>query len=187
MLLPYLTGATYPYLAVGAGKDGTMYVLNRDDMGRFNASGNTQIVESIPNAFDGHGLYSTPAYWQGYLYFWAPNDVLRVFQMVNGLVSTTPVATGSVTLSSPGATPVISANSGAEGIVWAIQPEGYATGAPAILYALNALTAAQLYNSTQAGTRDTAGPAIKFTPPTVANGKVYVPTASELDVYGLLP
>jgi len=77
MLLPYLTGATYPYLAVGAGKDGTMYVLNRDDMGRFNASGNTQIVESIPNAFDGHGLYSTPAYWQGYLYFGAERCIAR--------------------------------------------------------------------------------------------------------------
>lgn len=186
MLLPYLTGAKYPYLAVGAGKDGTMYVVNRSDMGHFKASGNTQIVESIPNAFAGHGMYSTPAYWQGYLYFWAPTDVLRVFQMVNGLVSTTTVATGSIVFAPPGATPVVSSNSGSNGIVWAIQPGGYATGGPAILYALNATTAVQLYNSSQAGTRDTAGPAIKFTPPTVANGKVYVPTASELDVYGLL-
>jgi hypothetical protein len=187
LLLPYLNGAKYPYLAIGAGKDGNMYVVNRSNMGHFNASGNTQIVQSISNAFAGHGIYSTPAYWQGYLYFWAPNDVLRVFQIANGLVSTTPVAIGTITFGSPGATPVVSSNSGSNGIVWAIQPAGYATGAPAILYALNPLTAAQLYNSTQAGTRDVAGPAIKFTPPTVANGKVYVPTASELDVYGLLP
>jgi hypothetical protein len=114
-------------------------------------------------------------------------DVLRVFQMVNGLVSTTTVATGSVTFGSPGATPVVSSSNGSNAIVWAIQPDGYATGGPAVLHALNAVTAAELYNSAQAGTRDTAGPAIKFTPPTVANGKVYVPTASELDVYGLLP
>jgi hypothetical protein len=187
LLLPYLNGAKYPYLAIGAGKDGNMYVVNRSNMGHFNASGNTQIVQTISNAFAGHGMYSTPAYWQGYLYFWAPNDVLRIFQIVDGLVTATPVATGTITFGSPGATTVVSSNNGSSGIVWAIQPAGYATGAPAILYALNALTAAQLYNSTQAGTRDTAGPAIKFTPPTVANGKVYVPTASELDVYGLLP
>ena len=187
MLLPYQRGAAHPYLAVGAGKDGNLYVLDRTNMGHFNASGNQQIVESIPNAFGGHGIYSTPAYWQTYLYFWSPNDVLRVFQMVNGLVSTTTVATGSVTFGSPGATPEVSSNSGANGIVWAVQPDGYGTGAPAVLHALNATTAVELYNSAQAGTRDTAGPAIKFTPPTVANGKVYVPTASELDVYGLLP
>ena len=187
MLLPYLTGAAHPYLAVGAGKDGTMYVVDRTNMGHFNASGNHQIVESIPNAFAGHGLYSTPAYWQGYIYFWAPNDVMRVFQVVNGLVSTTTVATGSTTFGSPGATPVVSSNGGANGIVWAIQPDGYSTGSPAVLHALNATTATELYNSSQAGTRDVAGPAIKFTPPSVANGKVYVPTASELDVYGVLP
>jgi hypothetical protein len=186
MLLPYQNGAPHPYLAVGAGKDGTMYVLDRTNMGHFNPSGNSQIVESVPNAFAGHGLYSTPAYWQGYLYFWAPFDVLRVFQMGNGLVSTAPVATGSTTFGSPGATPVVSANNGANGIVWALQADGYATAGPAVLHALNPTTAAELYNSSQAGSRDTAGPAIKFTPPTVANGKVYVPTASELDVYGLL-
>jgi hypothetical protein len=187
MLLPYLSGAAHPYLAVGSGKDGTLYVLDRTNMGHFKASGNQQIVQSIANAFAGHGLYSTPAYWQGYLYFWAPNDVLRVFQVVNGLISTTTVATGSTTFGSPGATPVVSSNNGSNGIVWAIQPDGYASGAPAVLHALNATTATELYNSTQAGTRDTAGPAIKFAPPTVVNGKVYVPTASELDVYGLLP
>ena len=187
MLLPYLNGAANPYLAVGAGKDGTLYVLNRNDMGHFNASGNTQIVESIPNAFAGHGLYSTPAFSQGYLYFWAPNDVMRVFQIVSGLVSTTTVATGTVIFGSPGATPVVSSNNGSNGIVWAIQPDGYSTGAPAVLYALNALTAVQLYNSTQAGTRDTAGTAIKFTAPAVSNGRVFVGTANQLDVYGLLP
>jgi|HubBroStandDraft_1064217.scaffolds.fasta_scaffold00001_133 hypothetical protein len=186
MLLPYLTGAKYPYLAVGSGKDGTLYVVDRNDMGHFNASGNTQIVESIPDAFAGHGLYSTPTYWQGNLYFWCPNDVLRVFQIEDGLVSTSPVATGSIAFGSPGATTEVSANEASNGIVWAIEPNGYSTGAPAVLYALNPTTAAELYNSSQAGTRDTAGPAIKFTPPTVANGKVYVPTASELDVYGLL-
>jgi len=187
MLLPYQSGAEYPYLAVGAGKDGTLYVVNRNDMGHFNSSGNSQIVESIPSAFGGRSLYSTPAYWQGYLYFWAANDVLRVYQMVNGLVSTTTVAMGTTKFASPGATPVVSSNEGSNGIIWSIDPSGYGTGSPAVLHALNANTAVELYNSTQAGTRDTAGPAIKFTPPTVANGKVYVPTASELDVYGLLP
>jgi hypothetical protein len=187
LLLPYLTGATYPYLAVGAGKDGTLYVVNRNNMGHFNASGNTQIVESIPNAFAGHGLYSAPAYWQGYLYFWAPYDILRIYQMQSGLVSTSPIATGATVFTSPGASTVVSSNVASNGIVWAIDPGGYATGAPAVLHALNATTAVELYNSSQAGTRDTAGAAIKFTPPTVANGKVYVPTAVELDVYGLLP
>jgi hypothetical protein len=187
LLLPYLSGETYPYLAVGAGKDGTMYVVNRNNMGHFNASGNTQIVESIPNAFAGHGIFSGPGFWQGYLYFWGTNDVLRIFQMQNGLVSTSPVATGSTTFSSPGATTEISANGASNGIVWALDPGGYPTAEPAVLHALNATTAVELYNSSQAGTRDTAGAAIKFTPPTIANGKVYVPTAVELDVYGLLP
>src|SRR5712671_5341993 len=155
-----------------------MYVLDRTNMGQFNASGNQQIVESIPNACRGHGIYSTPAYWQGNLYFWAPADGLRIFQMINGFVSPTPVAIGSTVLSSTGAS---------NGIVWAIQSGGHGAGLPAVLHALDAHTAAELYNSGQAGTRDVAGPGIKFTLPTVANGKVYVPTASELDVYGLLP
>jgi hypothetical protein len=184
--LPYQTGAAIPNLAVGAGKDGTLFLLNRTNLGQFNPNGNTGAVEEITDAFSGHSLYSTPAYWGGNLYFWAANDVLRIFQVSNGLITATPIATSTVTLLSPGATPVISSNQSSNGIVWALDTSQKLTG-PAVLHALDPLTAVELYNSSQAGTRDQAGFAVKFATPTVANGKVYVGTASEVDVYGLLP
>jgi hypothetical protein len=186
LLLPYQTGAAIPNLAVGAGKDGTLFLLNRTNLGQFNPNGNTGAVEEITDAFSGHSLYSTPAYWGGNLYFWAANDVLRIFQVSNGLITATPIATSTVTLLSPGATPVISSNQSSNGIVWALDTSQKLTG-PAVLHALDPLTAVELYNSSQAGTRDQAGFAVKFATPTVANGKVYVGTASEVDVYGLLP
>jgi hypothetical protein len=186
VLLPYQSGAAAPNLAVGAGKDGNIYLVNRDKMGGFNPKSNSQIVEEIPSAFAGHSVYSTPAYWQGYLYYWATFDYLRIFQVSDGLIGTTPVATSTYSLASPGATPVISANGSTNGVVWALDTSQALTG-PAVLHALNPQTAAELYNSTQSGTRDQAGNAVRFTIPTVANGKVYVGTATELDVYGLLP
>jgi len=185
LLLPYQTGVAHPYLAVGAGKNGVIYMVDRTKMGHFNSSGNSQIVQSIVNAFNGHGLYATPAYWQGQLYFWADQDVLRIFAMNNGLITTTPIAMSTFTMNS-GATPVVSSNGGANGIVWAIQSDQFATAGPAVLHALDANTAVELYNSSQAGNRDTAGPAVKFTVPTVINGKVYVGTANQLDVYGVM-
>jgi hypothetical protein len=185
LLFPYQSGATNPYLAVGAGKDGTLYLVNRDKMGGFNSRGNS-IVQQIAKAFAGHSVYSTPAYWQGNLYYWAIYDTLRVFHMSNGLLETTPIATSSYSLAPPGATPVISANGSTNGIVWALDTSEALAG-PAVLHALDAQTAVELYNSSQSATRDQAGNAVKFTVPTVANGKVYVGTETELDVYGLLP
>jgi hypothetical protein len=185
LLLPYQTGTATPNLAVGAGKDGTMFLLDRTNMGHFNSAGNT-VVEQIIDAFDGHSLYSAPAYWGGNLYFWAANDLLRIFQVSNGLVGATPIATSAVTLLSPGATPVISSNQTSNPIVWALDTSQKLTG-PAVLHALDGLTAVELYNSSQAGTRDQAGFAVKFATPTVANGKVYFGTTTEVDVYGLLP
>ena len=185
LLLPYQTGATTPYLAVGAGKDGNLYLLNRNNLGGFHPKDNSQILEEIPNAFAKHSVYSTPAYWQGNLYYWATFDYLRIFSVANGLVVSTPIATSTYSLASPGATPVISSNGAADGIVWALDTSQTLTGA-AVLHALNAETAVELYNSKQSGSRDTAGNAVRFTVPTVANGKVYVGTATELDVYGLL-
>jgi hypothetical protein len=185
MLFPYQSGATAPYLAVGAGKDGSLFLVNRDKMGGFNPKSNN-VVQQIPKAFGGNSVYSTPAYWQGNLYYWANNDFLRVFQMKNGLLGTTPVATSTYFLSPPGATPVISANGATNGIVWALDTSNPLTG-PAVLHALDAQTAVELYNSSQSAIRDQAGNAVKFTVPTVANGKVYVGTENQLDVYGLLP
>jgi hypothetical protein len=185
LLLPYQEGATYPFLAVGAGKDGNLYLLNRDNMGGYNATSNSQIVQEITKAFGGHSVYSTPAYWQGNLYFWATYDQLRVFQMSKGAVGTTPIATSNYALGA-GATPMISADGNTNGIVWALDTSKPLSG-PAVLHALDARTAVELYNSTQSATRDQAGNAVKFTVPTVANGKVYVGTETELDVYGILP
>jgi hypothetical protein len=185
LLVPYQPGAAHPYLAIGAGKNGVIYLVDRTNMGHFNHSGNSQIVQSIVNAFGGHGLYASPAYWQDQVYFWADDDVLRIFSMGGGLLDTTPVATSRTVLQS-GATPVVSSDGAASGIVWAIQSDQYASGGPAILFALDAMTAVELYNSSQAGTRDQAGPAVKFTVPTVVNGKVYVGTANQVDVYGPL-
>jgi len=187
LLFPYQSGTNAHYLAVGAGKDGNLYLVNRNNMGKFNSQNNSQIVQEIAGAFAGHSVYSSPAYWQGYLYYWASHDFLRIFQVSNGLVGTTPIATSTYFLSSPGATPVISSNANTQGIVWALDTSGSNTTGPAVLHALDALTAAELYNSSQSAARDTAGNAVRFTIPTVANGKVYVGTATELDVYGLLP
>lgn len=186
LLLPYQNGVTFPHLGLGAGKNGVIYLLNRDGMGHFGQKNNSQIVQQIVNAFNTHALYSTPAYWQENLYFWAANDYLRIFKMSGGLIVTTPVATSSFILSSPGATPVVSANNTTNGILWALDTSGSLL-APAVLHALDPQTATELYNSSQAGNRDTAGNAVKFTVPTVANGKVYVGTETELNVYGLLP
>lgn len=185
LLLPYLE-AKHPYLALGSGKDGNLYVVDRSDMGGFNPKNNSQIVEELPGVFAGHSVYSTPAYWQGYLYYWATYDYLRVFQISNGLINPTPVALSDFSLPSPGATPVVTSNGNSDGIVWALDTSNALTE-PAVLHALDALSAGELYNSTQAGTRDTAGYAVKFTVPTVINGHAYVGTATELDVYGLLP
>lgn len=187
LLFPYQTGATDPYLAVGAGKDGNLYLVNRSHMGGYNLKNNSQIVEEIPAAFAGHSMFSTPAFWQGNLYYWGTYDTLRIFEVSNGLIVTTPIATSSYSLASPGATPVISSNGTTNGIVWALDTSRSLTSGPAVLHALNAQTAVELYNTTQSGTRDQAGNAVRFAIPTVANGKVYVGTETELDVYGLLP
>jgi len=186
LMLPYQNGATEPNLAVGAGKDGNIYLVNRQNMGHFNVKNNSQIVQEIRRAFDGHSLYSSPAFWQGNLYFWGVYDTLRVFQVTKGLIGTTPIATSSYSMASPGATPVVTSNGAENGIVWAVDTSKSLTG-PAVLHALDANNATELYNSTQAGTRDTAGYAVHFTIPTVVNGRVYLGTATELDVYGLLP
>ena len=185
MVLPDQPGST-PHLVVGCDKLGRIFVLNRDNMGGYSSAGDN-IFQEITGSL-APATRSVAAYWQNYVYFVSVGDFIKQFRLYNGMLSTTPVAQGLASFSYPGVTPTISANGSSNGIVWVLDSSKFASGGPAVLNAYDAAnTANLLYSSAQNSSRDNAGGGVKFTVPTVANGKVYVPTASELDVYGLLP
>ena len=177
-----------PHEIIGGGKDGRIFVLNRDDLGGFFPQDRAlQEVQTGVQAVD--NMFSTPAYWNGNLYIHCENDVLKVYSWSNstGLISTTYTAKGGSTFGVHGATASVATDGGANAVVWEIESTNVYTGGPAVLHAYDASNvASELYNSTQAGSRDKAGAAVKFTVPTVADGLVFVGTADELDIYGLL-
>ena len=185
MVIPTQTTGSYPHLAVQAGKAGTLFLLNRDNLGGYNTT-TDQVLQELPYTVGDVGVWSSPAYWNGYVYYWGRFDYLKQFALVNGLLNTTPIESVE-TYGFPGATPAISANGSSQGIVWTIDSEAYATPGPSILQAHSASNVATtLYSSATNPARDAAGNAVKFAVPTVVNGKVYVGAAAEVDVYGLL-
>lgn len=178
-----------------------MYLLNTNNLGKYN-SNRDQAVEEV--AGSPAGYWSSPAYWQGasqaYVYLAglgakpSTPDRLKMFTVTNGLLSITPTAESPNPLV-VGATPSVSSNGTQDGVVWAImRPEGLGARPgmqPAILYAYDATNIANLlYDSSVAKTngylRDRGGCATKFAVPTIADGRVYVATQNQLDVYGLL-
>jgi hypothetical protein len=192
ILLPDQAGS-YPHMLVGGDKSGAVYVVNRDSMGRYHSSGD-QILQELPgavgvhvnNAGDCNAIandcnYGTPAYWNGNIYFSGVNDNVKAFAVANGQLSG-PVSKSPTTYGFPGATPAVSASGTLNGILWVIEP------IRSILHAYDATNLGnELYNSTQAsGGRDAMKSNVKFAPPTVANGKVYIGTKNALVVYGLL-
>jgi hypothetical protein len=175
-------GGTYPDEIIGADKQGNIYLVDRDAMGGYNSNQNTNI-QTVTGSADGYT--NSPAYFNGAVYLGGNNDYLSRYTLTNGLLSTTPVSK-SPTVLIQGSTPSISSNGTKNGIVWAIDV-GSSLKQPCVLHAYNALNLAkELYNSTQAGSRDQAGDGVSFVTPTIANGRVYVGTANQLDVYGLL-
>jgi len=173
------------HLGIAAGKSGKIYLLDRDNMGKFQSGSDNQIVQSIPAAL-GSGAndndYSTATYWQGNIYFIGNGDVIKQFQITNGQLSPTPIAKGSRQYVYPGGNMSVSSNRSSNGLLWAI--EGGTVNA---LHAYDATDVSrELYNSNQAGSRDQFGAAGKFTVPTVINGKVYVAGKTELAAFGLL-
>ena len=191
MLLPDSAGsATYPHLLVGAGKQGTIYLLNRDTMGHYNGTdginGNdSQIVQPVIGAISGGGSYATPAYFNNRIFYTGKTDKVRAFIITNGVIVSTPQSTSSTTLGAFTGSPVVSANGTNNAIVWATDPGAYASSGPAVLHAYNATNLAlELYNSSQNSTRDHPGGAVKMTAPVVTSGKVYVGAEFALSVYG---
>lgn len=182
-------------MTLGGGKDGNVFVLNRNDMGGFNA-GSNNVIQTVQICTDGDdNIFSTPVYWNGFVYYHCNDNVISAYawnaNSTTAPLSTTPSSSGTQTYQSHGATPSLSANGAMNGIIWDIDNSAYSTvpNGPSVLHAYNATDlSTELYNSSQAASgRDTAGQALKFTVPTIANGKVFVSTSAELDIYGLLP
>jgi hypothetical protein len=185
ILLPDQPGA-HPHLLVSAGKSGTIYVVDRDNMSRFHSV--DQNVQTLNNIFPFGtplpGNYSSPVYFNGAVYFGPVSDVVQAFRLTNGLLSTSPTSTTPQAFPYPGGALAISANGTANGILWAVRKNG---GAAGTLHAYDAANlATELYNSDQAGSRDTLDVAAKFSIPLVINGRVYVATEGKLTIYGLL-
>jgi len=198
--------APTPHLVVGGGKQGNLFVLNRDNLGKFSSSTNN-VVETV-NV--GNSIFATPVFWQNTLYVAGVSGALKqfAFNVNTGQFGGAPASQSATTYGFPGATPSLSANGISNAIIWTLDNSQYCTpqspgcGAT-VLHAYDATNlATELWNSSQAaGNRDKAGNAVKFTVPTVANGRVYVgtrgnntggtdassSTPGELEVYGLFP
>ncbi len=183
LVLPDITdtsGAVH-HLAVGAGKDGHIYIANRDSMGKFNPSNNNALYQEINGG--GGGVWAMPAYFNNTVYYGAVGDYLKAYPIANAKIATSPSQQSASTFGYPGTTPSVTANGTSNGIVWAVE-----NSSPAVLHAYDATSLQELYNSNQAANnRDQFGNGNKFITPIVANGKLYVGTPNSVAVFGLLP
>jgi hypothetical protein len=197
--------APVPHLVVGGGKEGNLFLLNRDNLGQFNSSAN-KVVETVAL---GNSIFATPVFWQANLYVAGVGPMKHfVFNAATGQFAGSPYSQSATSYGFPGSTPSLSADGTTNAILWSLDNTKYCTPqspgcGPTVLHAYDATNlATEFWNSTQAaGNRDQAGNAVKFSVPTVANGKVYVGTRGnntggvdsstsvpgELEVYGLLP
>jgi hypothetical protein len=173
-------GGTHVHELVGGGKGGTLYVVDRDDLGQFNLA-TDQVVQSFPALTS--SIKTTAAYWNGSVYLAGQKDNVMMFSLNAGLLSGAPVAQSSAFFMDRGPSLSISANGNSNGILWALDHDFM------ILYAFDANNiSTELYDSTQAlALRDRLAATSRFVTPTVANGKVYIGSTTQLSVYGLLP
>jgi len=184
VLLPPLKdakGNTY-LLGTGAGKDGNVYVFDRQSMGKYDPKTNGTIYQEIANGLGG-GEWASPAWFNGTVYYGAVGDAIRAFKVSAARLVSPPSSVSPTTYPYPGTTPSISANGTSNAIVWAVENSN-----PAVLHAYDATNlATELYNSNQAASgRDQFGAGNKFIVPTIADGKVFVGTQGSVVVFGLL-
>jgi len=183
LVLPDLkdnNGQTH-HLAVGAGKDSNIYVVDRDNMGKFNPNNDNAIYQELDGALPG-GVWANPAYFNNTVYYGSVGQPLLAFPISNAKLASSPSSQSPTTFRYPGTSPAVSANGTTNGIVWAVE-----NSSPAVLHAYDATNLAnELYNSNQAGSRDQFGPGNKFITPLIVNGKVFVGTQTGVAEFGLL-
>jgi hypothetical protein len=168
-------------LAVVAGKDGTMYVVDRNNMGQYSAIANNVYQEF---ASDGRENFSSPIYFNGRVYIGPSGLALKAFSVAQAKLSAAPASQTAFSFGSNGTVPSASANGNTNGIVWALDRESRT------LYAYDATDLTKvLYDTSQAaGSRDSfSNVGGHFITPMVANGKVYFGTGTTVAVFGLLP
>ena len=184
MLLPDVVDASGKtrHLAVNAGKDHNIYVVDRDNMGHYDASNDGTIYQQLTGALPG-GEWSSPAYFNSHVYYGSVGQNLRSFQVSAAQLVGSGVQTTAATFGYPGTTPSVSAYNATNGIVWATE-----NTTPAVLHAYDANNlSTELYNTNQAANaRDQFGAGNKFIVPTIANGKVYVGTQNSIGIFGFV-
>lgn len=193
LMLPDQQGST-PHEVLTAGKEGRVSILNRDNLGGLASGSNSNAVQDfLINGIDvGQGFWSTAAYWNGNVYDWAGGDdggtanVGMAFKLNNGTLTTTPSSKTTMTSAFPGVTFSVSSNGTQDGIVWGVKVDQFDSWGPAVLYAFDADDLTNVLYESDKNSNDTAGPANKFAVPVVTNGKVYIATNGEIDIYGLL-
>ena len=169
------------HLAVGAGKDRNLYVVDRDNMGKFNPNNDDAIYQEIRGAFSGR-VFCTPVYFNNTLYYNEARGTLKAYAISNAKLPTTPTSQTANTFAYRGTMPIISSNQGSNAIVWAVD-----NSTPAALHAYDATDLThELYNSNQVGSRDRFGAGNKFVTPVVANGKVFLGMLNGVAIFGLL-
>jgi hypothetical protein len=175
----------HPHLLVTAGKEGRIYLLDRDHLGKFQPDNDSHAVQSI---LASRGAFGAMAYWNQNVFFIGSDTHLQDFALDHGVLKSK--AASQTRFFDSGATPAISANGSKAGIVWAASSKNWnePPGRPAVLYAYDAADVSrELYSSEQNPQRDRPGVALRFAIPTIANGKLYLGSKGQVDVYGLLP
>lgn len=180
-LLPDMRGP-HSHVLLQPTKDGTLYVIDRDAMGKFRRDDNA-VLQQIRL---GGGAYGAMAYWNGHVYFAASDDYLRDFVLSGGLLKEASRSL-SPRFDNPGATPAVSANGARNAIVWLISTRTWnGDERPAVLYAYDATNIQQPIYSSAQHPRDRAAWATRFVVPVVVNGRVYFGTRETVEAYGLL-